>query len=38
MASGDIDQVLTSENLSEAFRLPLKCGRSDDGRWWAHAR
>ncbi len=38
MASGDIDQVLTSENLSEAFSLPLKCGRGDDGRWWAHAR
>ena len=38
MASGDIDQVLTSEKLSEAFSLPLKCGRSDDGRWWAHAR
>lgn len=38
MASGEIDQVLTSENLSEAFSLPLKCARSDDGRWWAHAR
>ncbi len=38
MASGEIDQVLTSENLSEAFSLSLKCARSDDGRWWAHAR
>ncbi len=38
MASGEIDQVLTSENLSEAFSLPLKCGRSDDRRWWAHAK
>jgi len=38
IASGEIDQVLTSENLSEAFSLPLKCARSDDGRWWAHAQ
>ena len=36
--AGAIDEVLTSEQLSKAFSLPLKCGRGDNNRWWAHAR
>ena len=38
IGSGLVDEVLTSERLSEAFSLPLKCGRGDNSRWWAHAR
>lgn len=36
VAQGPIDQVLTGENLTAAFGLPLKVGR-EDGRWWAVA-
>lgn len=36
-AQGEIRNVLTSERLSEAFSLPLHCGQTADGRWWAHA-
>ncbi|MDO5672002.1 MAG: ABC transporter ATP-binding protein [Actinomycetaceae bacterium] len=35
-AAGEIAQVLTSENLSEVFGLPLQVG-SADGRWWARS-
>lgn len=37
VASGELEQVLTSENLSEAFGLPLEVEKRDD-RWWARAR
>ena len=34
VASGPIEQTLTSETLSTAFDLPLEVGHGD-GRWWA---
>lgn len=34
--SGPINEVLTADNLSQAFGIPLVVQRSDD-RWWAHA-
>lgn len=35
--SGPIDQVLTGDNLTAVFGMPLQVGRHADGRWWAHA-
>lgn len=35
-ASGPIDEVLTAENLSGTFDVPLRLDRAD-GRWSAHA-
>lgn len=35
-AAGPIGEVLTSQNLSEVFGLPLEVS-SEDGRWWARA-
>ncbi len=37
VAAGAIETVLNSDNLSEAFGIPLVVERRD-GRWWAHAR
>ncbi|WP_099333162.1 ABC transporter ATP-binding protein [Actinomyces minihominis] len=36
-AAGPIGEVLTNENLSSAFGLPLEV-TNEDGRWWARAR
>ncbi|MFT8395186.1 ABC transporter ATP-binding protein [Propionibacterium sp.] len=36
-ASGPIEQVLTDENLTATFGLPLVIRRDDDGRWTAKA-
>lgn len=35
-ASGEIQQVLTDQELSDAFGLPLQVERKDE-RWWARA-
>lgn len=37
MACGDIQQLLNENNLSRSFGLPLRCGQSEDGRWWGRA-
>lgn len=37
LASGPIGQVLTGENLTNAFGIPLEV-RREGGRWWARAR
>ncbi|WP_022867897.1 ABC transporter ATP-binding protein [Schaalia vaccimaxillae] len=34
--AGPIDEVMTSDRLSEVFDLDLRVG-ADDGRWWARA-
>lgn len=34
MACGDIAQLLNETNLSRSFGLVLRCGQSEDGRWW----
>ncbi len=36
VVSGELDQVLTSENLTKTFDLPLTVDKRD-GRWWATA-
>lgn len=36
-SSGTLDSVMTDQNLSAAYGLPLTVG-SDAGRWWAHGR
>ncbi len=35
VAAGLLDHVLTAENLSTTFGMPLRLTRSDDGRWAA---
>ena len=35
VAAGLLDHVLTAENLSATFGMPLLLTRSDDGRWAA---
>lgn len=37
VACGDIEQLLNENNLSLSFGLPLRCGQSEDGRWWSRA-
>ena len=37
VTAGPIEEVLTAQNLTETFGLPLDVGRSDN-RWWARAR
>jgi iron complex transport system ATP-binding protein len=36
VASGPVDEVLTSEALSRCFAMPVEVSKRD-GRWWAHA-
>lgn len=36
IAQGPLEEVLTSQTLSETFAMYLRCGRHDDERWWAH--
>ncbi len=36
VASGPLDQVLTSEQVSDCFEVPVTVGRRS-GRWWAQA-
>lgn len=36
-AAGPVDEVITGENLSEAFGLPLVVSQTDDGRFAARA-
>ena len=36
IASGPVDEVLTSEALSRCFAIPIEVSRRA-GRWWAHA-
>ncbi|MBD3688659.1 ABC transporter ATP-binding protein [Nanchangia anserum] len=36
VTSGELEDVLTSKNLSETFSMYLRAGRHDDQRWWAH--
>ncbi|MDY2941632.1 MAG: ATP-binding cassette domain-containing protein [Varibaculum sp.] len=35
--AGVISDVLTAQNLSETFDMPLQSGRFPSGRWWAQA-
>ncbi|MEU4408301.1 ABC transporter ATP-binding protein [Streptosporangium sp. NPDC023963] len=37
VAQGPIDQVMTAENLSRTFSVPLTLDRGRDGRWYARA-
>ncbi|AWS40009.1 ABC transporter ATP-binding protein [Streptosporangium subroseum] len=37
VAQGPIDQVMTAENLSRTFSVPLTLERGLDGRWYARA-
>ncbi|MFJ2028344.1 ABC transporter ATP-binding protein [Streptosporangium sp. NPDC087985] len=37
VAQGEIDQVMTAENLSRTFSVPLNLERGLDGRWYARA-
>jgi iron complex transport system ATP-binding protein len=37
VAQGPIDQVMTAENLSRTFSVPLTLERGIDGRWYARA-
>ncbi|MGJ6965066.1 ABC transporter ATP-binding protein [Streptosporangium sp. G11] len=37
VAQGPIDQVMTAENLSRTFSVPLTLDRGGDGRWYARA-
>lgn len=37
IAAGPIDQVLTDELMSKAFRMPLRVFHEEDGRWSARA-
>jgi iron complex transport system ATP-binding protein len=36
MAAGPLDQVVTSENVSVCFAIPVTVGCTD-GRWWGRA-
>jgi iron complex transport system ATP-binding protein len=36
VASGPVEETLTSEALSRCFAMPVEVARRD-GRWWAHA-
>jgi len=37
VAQGPIEHVLTADNLSQTFGLPLKLERDTNGRWYARA-
>ncbi|WP_406319286.1 ABC transporter ATP-binding protein [Streptosporangium sp. NBC_01639] len=37
VAQGEIDQVMTADNLSRTFDIPLNLERGPDGRWYARA-
>ncbi|MFI7438509.1 ABC transporter ATP-binding protein [Nonomuraea indica] len=37
VAQGPLDQVMTADNLSRTFGLPLSLDRSAEGRWYARA-
>ncbi|HLG66655.1 MAG TPA: ATP-binding cassette domain-containing protein [Acidimicrobiales bacterium] len=37
VASGRLDDVLTSEAVSDAFGVAVRVGRAEDGRWWSRA-
>ncbi|WP_109525037.1 MULTISPECIES: ABC transporter ATP-binding protein [Actinomycetes] len=37
VAQGPLDQVMTADNLSRTFGLPLTLDRSAEGRWYARA-
>ncbi|MEU9834324.1 ABC transporter ATP-binding protein [Streptosporangium sp. NPDC048047] len=37
VAQGEIDHVMTAENLSRTFGIPLNLERGRDGRWYARA-
>ena len=36
MATGALDEVITSENVSACFEIPVTVGRTE-GRWWGRA-
>jgi iron complex transport system ATP-binding protein len=36
IAAGPLGEVITSENVSACFDVPVTVGR-DDGRWWSRA-